>query len=106
MYKNICETQAQLNSLNKTYQLCKIYKIGCSKRQIKRWADAGIIVAIRDGHKYLINWQSLYDYIHGSKITEDQHKTSRAKKQLSDLAGNAGSSVSRRNAQIDINRTK
>ena len=95
-----------LNSLNETYRFCREEDYGCSKRQIKQWADAGIIVAIRDGHKYLINWQSLDDYIHGSKITEDQHKTSRAKKQLSDLAGNAGSSVSRRNAQIDINRKK
>ena len=106
MYKEICESSNILNSLNKTYQLCKTHKVGCSKRQIKRWADAGIIVAIRDGHKYLINWQSLYDYIHGSKITEDQHKTSRAKKQLSDLAGSAASSVSRRNTQIEINRKK
>ena len=106
MYKEICESSNILNSLNKTYQLCKTHKVGCSKRQIKRCADDGKIAAIKNGHKYLINWLSLVDYINRSTLTPDQRKPTRTQKQLSDLAGKAGNSVSRRNAQIDINKKK
>ena len=95
-----------LNSLSETYRFCVQKNHGCSKRQIKRWADAGLITAIRDGHKYLINWQSLDEYINNSKITRNQPSKKRTQNQLSDLTFKSNDSVSRRNLQIDINISK
>ena len=92
-----------LNSLNETYRLCQEENYGCSKRQIKRWADDGKIIAMRDGYKYLINWQSLDEYINNSKITRNQPSKKRPQNQLSDLTIKSNDSVSRRNVQIDIN---
>ena len=93
-----------LVSLNEAYKLSKTHNLGCSKQQIKRWADEGKINADKNGKKYTIRWQSLVDYINTMRINPaDKSTAPRSNEMTKSLADEYKNSISRRNAQIRIN---
>ena len=48
-----------LVSLNTAYKLSKTHNLGCSKQQIKRWADEGKINADKSGKNTLSDGKAL-----------------------------------------------
>ena len=95
-----------LVSLNEAYKLSKVHNVGCSKQQIKRWADEGKINADKDGKKYVINWESLVDYINTIRINPADKSTAPRSNGKIKRLDEYNNSVSRRNAQILMNKKK
>ncbi len=95
-----------LVSLNTAYKLSKTHNLGCSKQQIKRWANEGKINADKSGKKYTIRWQSLVDYINTMQIPSANLTAPRSNEKMKNLADEYKDSISRRNAQILMNKKK
>ena len=95
-----------LVSLNQAYKLSKTHNLGCSKQQIKHWADEGKINADKNGKKYTIRWQSLVDYINTMRIPSATLTAPRSNAKTKNLADEYKNSISRRNVQIEMNRKR
>lgn len=61
-----------MNTVDKTFKLCKENNIGISRNAIRQLANAGKIPCVRIGNKLLINYQGLIKFLNSNFVTPEK----------------------------------